>query len=137
MKLQARHPALAIDRSRRTASFTTMVAERERPRGGASEGRDRDEHEDDGPELSPPDTAEGQVPLAAFPRGAKAGNFFHECSRTSTFGPPPMSARRCSTPSSPRMATPGTTGRRRSTRRWRGCCAPRYAGTISPCACVT
>ena len=76
--LQARRPALAIDRSRRTASFTTMIADREQPRGEASEGRDRDERTPETPRPGPRPIAEGPIALAEFPRGAKAGNFFHD-----------------------------------------------------------
>ncbi|MEM7156367.1 MAG: exodeoxyribonuclease V subunit beta [Myxococcota bacterium] len=78
LKLTARRPALAIDRTRRTASFTTMVADRELPRGDASEGRDRDEHTAEPGHKPPPAVSEGAITLAEFPRGAKAGNFFHE-----------------------------------------------------------
>jgi len=78
VELAARTPELAIDRSRRTASFTTMVSERDDPLGVATEGRDRDEQEEEAPPPDPSATAEGTVPLAAFPRGAKAGNFFHD-----------------------------------------------------------
>ncbi len=76
--LQAWRPALAIDRSRRTASFTTMVADRPLHRGESSEGRDRDEHSQERSTTGPTPPAQGQVRLAEFPRGAKAGNFFHD-----------------------------------------------------------
>ncbi len=76
--LRARQPALAIDRSRRTASFTTMVTDRELSLAEAAEGRDRDEQEEEASALAPATTGEGIVPLAEFPRGAKAGNFFHD-----------------------------------------------------------
>ncbi|MEM9461398.1 MAG: exodeoxyribonuclease V subunit beta [Myxococcota bacterium] len=94
--LSARQPALAIDRSRRTASFTTMVADRDLPRGEASEGRDRDERVSEQPPSGlgsgPAATGgggEGVVPLAEFPRGAKAGNFFHDVLEHLDFRAPP------------------------------------------------
>lgn len=77
VEIAARRPAVAIDRSRRTASFTTMVADRELPRE-AGEGRDRDERTPDAPRTGPLPAPEGPIPLAEFPRGAKAGNFFHD-----------------------------------------------------------
>ncbi|MCX4242296.1 exodeoxyribonuclease V subunit beta [Paraliomyxa miuraensis] len=89
IELLARRPAVAIDRSRRTASFTTMIADREQPRGEASEGRDRDERAPDAPRPGSPPTAEGTIPLAEFPRGAKAGNFFHDVLENLDFQAPP------------------------------------------------
>jgi len=77
VEIAARRPAVAIDRSRRTASFTTMVADRELPQT-AGEGRDRDERTPDAPRTGPLPASEGPIPLAEFPRGAKAGNFFHD-----------------------------------------------------------
>nr|MCH9682450.1 UvrD-helicase domain-containing protein [Deltaproteobacteria bacterium] len=78
MELAAFRPALAIDRSRRTASFTTMVADRPLLHGEASEGRDRDEQAPERQPARASTASEGAVLLAEFPRGAKAGNFFHD-----------------------------------------------------------
>lgn len=79
VELSARDVQLPIDRTRRTTSFTTMIADRERPTALGSEGRDRDEQSDDPlPSLAPAPTTEGTIVLAEFPRGAKAGNFFHD-----------------------------------------------------------
>jgi exodeoxyribonuclease V beta subunit len=77
VEIRARRPVAAIDRSRRTASFTTMIADRELPRQ-VGEGRDRDEITPDAPRTGPLPAPEGPIPLAEFPRGAKAGNFFHD-----------------------------------------------------------
>ncbi len=78
VEIRARRPLAAIDRSRRTASFTTMVADRDHGRGEASEGRDRDDTSGDATRSAPPPAPEGPIVLAEFPRGAKAGNFFHD-----------------------------------------------------------
>lgn len=86
--LSARRPERAIDRSRRTASFTTMVADREHVRGPAGEGRDRDERAAD-EVTTRPAAAEGTIALAEFPRGAKAGNFFHDVLEHLDFAAPP------------------------------------------------
>jgi exodeoxyribonuclease V beta subunit len=81
--LACREPRASLDRLWRTASFTQMTSKRARALPGAMQrdvdlGRDRDESS----HASPTDGSEGfddaQVPLATFPRGAKAGILFHD-----------------------------------------------------------
>ncbi len=85
VELAARRPQLAIDRTRRTASFTTMIADRERPQAGA-EGRDHDEQAEPEAGAGAKPSGEGRIRLADFPRGAKAGNFFHDVLENLDFG---------------------------------------------------
>jgi exodeoxyribonuclease V beta subunit len=87
--LSCREPRASLDRLWRTASFTQMT--RGHDHGGtaridAALGRDRDE-------VDPRETpAEGmrepdeRVPLAGFPRGARAGIFFHDILEHLDFG---------------------------------------------------
>ena len=89
--LRCRTPRTELDRLWRTASFTQMSSAREtkRPRGLVVDpdlGRDRDEL------LVPPvvelpgDAHDDRVPLATFPRGAKAGIMFHDILEHLDFG---------------------------------------------------
>ncbi len=77
--LQARRPAAQPDRSWHTSSFSRLTRTSERglklAAGPVAEGRDRDiavVEPEPSPETGRP------IRLLEFPRGAKAGNFFHD-----------------------------------------------------------
>jgi exodeoxyribonuclease V beta subunit len=76
LPLQARRGRKRIDRWWRTASFTQLASQSSGTAVGDDEGRDRDSHELDGPTRG--GSGDRPISLSDFPRGAKAGNFFHE-----------------------------------------------------------
>ncbi len=89
-KLSARRFERSVDTWWRTASFSQLTAQHGGVQLDLAEGRDRDEHalasagaegEPRGQEHVPRTPVEDSGPrivLAEFPRGAKAGNFFHD-----------------------------------------------------------
>ena len=81
-KLVCRHVTHAIDTWWRTASFSQLTSASGGFRLELAEGRDRDElaGADDEPGVSAPapPTQGASIVLERFPKGAKAGNFFHD-----------------------------------------------------------
>lgn len=73
MPLEVRTPRAALDRLYRTSSFTQMTAKE-----AAGDGQDLDEVDERGKEISVAEPDAPLIPLATFPRGARAGNFFHD-----------------------------------------------------------
>ncbi len=74
--LRARQLTRTVDQLYRTASFSGLSARSDRLELDPEEGRDRDQ----GGDLVEPDyeLLTPELPLLAFPRGARAGNFFHD-----------------------------------------------------------
>jgi exodeoxyribonuclease V beta subunit len=82
--LEPRRVREPIERWRRMSSFTALVSRATAVAPEATEGRDRDQGDEELAAGARPlsgaaeRAADDASPLAAFPRGAKAGNFFHE-----------------------------------------------------------
>lgn len=83
-KLRARQLTRQIDQLYRTASFSGLSARSDKLELDPDEGRDRDQ----GGDLVEPDyeVLTPELPLLTFPRGARAGNFFHDVLEHLDFG---------------------------------------------------
>ena len=76
VELACRRPEHEVDRWWRTASFTQLAGDGAGLLPDAAEGRDRDETALD--DAKRPVAIGTRIALADFPRGARAGNFFHD-----------------------------------------------------------
>ncbi|MDX2020380.1 MAG: exodeoxyribonuclease V subunit beta [Deltaproteobacteria bacterium] len=79
--LPAREPATRVTVWQRTTSFSGMTAAADHATASLAVARDHDELS----LIQALPERGSQVPLGAFPRGAKAGNFFHELLETMDF----------------------------------------------------